>query len=364
MAQFKFNTVSRVEISESPGGNQMLAAIDYDGDRNLFITGVPGSGKTTVSLMRAEGLAGLGKNVLLITYQDLLVTSLKNSASRVMAKSIGTFYKWFYDITRKLVSELTAEELIEALKGLKKFDEIMIDEGQDFEMKVIKCLLTIGVKVTASADNAQRVHQRGVTVEQIQAEMTKIGAVQPIALQYNYRNTYGIYNFARFFLPYNQRANNQLAMERIPKGRGEAPSIFLVQSEDDREAQLKILLANAGDRNVAVLVFSPAEVEHYHKLIGRIGFSCSKHHSKDHLRGKIENILVTTLTSAKGVEFQAVILPNLETALERYGQTGEHYYVGCTRPKESLYLIALKKLPGCFRNFEKDSYKLINYGQK
>ena len=359
MPQFKFNTISRTDIESSLGGAQMIRAIDYDGPHHLLITGCPGSGKTTVSMMRAERLINMKSKILVVTYQDLLKNSLINIASEELAPHIVKFYKWFANKFRFLEFSESEVEMLEAMKSWTGLDEIIIDEGQDFESRIYRSLLQKCERLTVGADNAQRVHDSGLKADEIQVEMQNKGTVLPVNLQYNYRNTFEIYNFARFFLPFNERANNNLAIDRIPKGKGVIPTVFLVPDHNTRLAQLKILLSDAGDRNIAVLVYGVDEVDTYHQIIKDMGINCSKHHHDGHVGNNIENVLVTTFKSAKGLEFQVVIMPDMETARNQHYKTEEHYYIACTRAKENLFLISKgDHLPFYFRDFDSASYQL------
>lgn len=359
MPQFKFNTISRTDIEGSLGGAQMIRAIDYDGPHHLLITGCPGSGKTTVSMMRAERLINMKSKILVVTYQDLLKNSLINIASKDLAPNIVKFYKWFANKFRFLEFSESEVEMLEAMKGWTGLDEIIIDEGQDFESRIYRSLIQKCKRLTVGADNAQRVHDRGLKADQIQVEMQNKGTVLPVNLQYNYRNTFEIYNFARFFLPFNERANNNLAIDRIPKGKGIMPTVFLVPDHNTRLAQLKILLSDAGDRNIAILVYGVNEVDAYYQIIKDMGINCSYHHHDGHVGENIENVLVTTFKSAKGLEFQVVIMPDMETARNQHYKTEEHYYIASTRAKENLFLISKgETLPFYFRDFDSDSYQL------
>ncbi|RZK12537.1 MAG: ATP-binding protein, partial [Flavobacterium sp.] len=190
MPQFKFNTISRTDILSSPGGAIMINAIDYNGPFNLLITGCPGSGKTTVSIMRAEHLLNQQKTVLLLTYQDLLKVSLKNIASPALVPHINKFYKWFSSKFRFLQPYETETEMLVAMKNWQGVDEIIIDEGQDLEARVYRALIKKCKRLTVGADNAQKVHEQGLTAAQIHAELNATAQVNPVYLQYNYRNTF------------------------------------------------------------------------------------------------------------------------------------------------------------------------------
>lgn len=371
MPQFKFNTISRTDIENSIGGSQMLYAIDYDGPKNLIITGCAGSGKTTVSLMRAERLISLGQNIHIITFHDLLVTNLKNSASAELMPNILKYHAWYYKESdnvvskgdeRKKVEEMTYEEMAKELLNFKTVDEFIIDEGQNFPDPIHRILLANCKKIAVGADNAQKV-RNGLTTEQIKEKIIEKGELHPVQLQYNYRNTFEIYNFARYFLPLNERVNNERAIDKIPKGHSEKPTIFLMPDKNSELAQLYTLLRDAGDRNIAVIVYHVCEVEYYYKAIVNFQMSCSKHHHIDHVH-ELENILVCTYKSVQGLEFQTVIMPNIETVGENYYQTGEHYYIGSTRAKENLFLLATgNTIPEYFQKFDEESYQLKTMGK-
>lgn len=358
MPQFKFNTISRVDIERSQGGNTMIHAIDYDGNDNQLITGVPGSGKTTVTIMRGERLINANKKILIFTYQKLLTLSLKNIASDKLKTRIQTFHKWYSTATGgRWASSDGENEMLNYLNNLSVLDEILIDEGQDFEEKIFRSLVPKCRRMTVGADNAQRVHERGILVAAIRQELARTRFVIPVPLEYNYRNTFEIYNFARFFLPDNERA--PIPLRLMPRGNGNIPVIIQVFSDEEKFNRLKVILEDAGDRNIAILLYHHDEVDNYFNKVRELGFSCTKHHSQSHAAENIENILITTYKSAKGLEFQVVIMPDMHTAMNSSDKTPEHYYIGCTRAKESLYLTYTgNNFSDYFDEFEEDSYEL------
>jgi DNA helicase IV len=360
MPQFRFNTISRADIERSQGGNTMIQAIDYDGNDNQLVTGVPGSGKTTITIMRAERLINLNKRIKVFTYQTLLRTALNNIATPALQQHIFGFYDWFVRVKRfgYLQSHYTELEMSTLMVAEPIIDEILIDEGQDFEERIFRSLLPKCRQMTVGADNAQKVHERGILAAAIRQELDRTKATIPIRLEYNYRNTFELYNFARFFMPDNERANNPISLRLMPRGNGNLPVVIQVLSDDEKFNRLRVILENAGDRNIAVLLYHQAEVDSYSSKIQEMGFSCTKHHNRAQAGGNIENILVTTYKSAKGLEFQVVVMPDMHTAMDSEEKTAEHYYVGCTRAKESLFLTFTGlNLPDYFEAFGKDSYE-------
>jgi len=357
MPQFRFNTISRADIERSQGGNIMIQAIDYDGDDNQMISGVPGSGKTTVTIMRAERLINDNKNIRVFTFQNLLKTSLQNIATPALREEIFGFYKWYYTRFQFLDSTDSEVEMLLKMADEPIIDEILIDEGQDFEERIYRSLLQKCKRMTVGADNAQRVHERGILSREIRQVLEQTRQTIPVPLEYNYRNTFEIYNFARFFMPDNERANKQISLDLMPKGNGNKPIIYQILSEEENLSRIRIILEDAGDRNIAILLFHQHEIEEYHKKITSLGFKATKWDANNQPI-EIENILITTYKSAKGLEFQVVVMPDMHTAMDEEYKTAEHYYVGCTRAKESLFLTFTgSSWPECFNNFDEDTYE-------
>ena len=359
MPQFRFNTISRAEIERSQGGNTMIQAIDYDGSDHQLVTGVPGSGKTTVTIMRAERLINQGKNILVLTFQNLLCMSLKNIAqSEGLRNSIFGLYDWYPYRFGWLDDSHSAEYMIERMNDINPFDEILIDEGQDFEARIYQAFLPKCRRMTVGADNAQKVHESGILALAIKQELERNNTTIQVRLEYNYRNTFEIYNFARYFMPDSERANNPITLRLMPRGNGNKPVVIQVLNDEEKFNRISVILEDAGDRNIAVLLYHQSEVNLYHRKLQELGFGCTKYHNRAKPDGNFENILITTYKSAKGLEFQVVVMPDMHTAMNEHRKTREHYYIGCSRAKESLYLTFTgNSLPDFFKEFSKDSYE-------
>lgn len=358
MPQFRFNTISRIDIERSQGGNTMIHAIDYDGNDHQLVMGVPGSGKTTVTIMRAERLINLNKRIKVFTFHNLLRTSLKNISTAALQDKIFGFYDWYYKSFGFLQPNDSEVEMLRKMAAEPIIDEILIDEGQDFEERIFRSLLPKCKRMTVGADNAQKVHERGILAEVIRQELEKTQITISIRLEYNYRNTFEIYNFARYFMPDNERANNQVTLDLMPRGSGNMPVVIQVLSEEEKNNRLRIILENAEDRNIAILLYHKDEVNNYYEKVTELGFDATKWYHGHQPVNEIENILITTYKAAKGLEFQVVVMPDMHTAMNEDFKTPEHYYIGCTRAKESLFLIISgNSLPDYFNRFDGDSYE-------
>jgi DNA helicase IV len=359
MPQFKFNTISRADIERSKGGNIMIHAIDYDGNDHQLITGRPGSGKTTISLKRLERLVNIPNyKILFITYQILLAESLKNGVENNASSKIHRINMWLYQFGI-FNDDDTPETFLSRIPANTTFDEVIIDEGQDLEKRFLSVLNSKSRKITVGADNAQKLHSKGTPIREILAELENTNPVATVKLNYNYRNSYELYNFARFFVPDDEQANNEFILDQMERKPETTPEVIQSLSEQESDNRLRVIIENNSTKNIAVVLFHTGDVNKFYKKIQSMGFDCIEYYYGKPIPSDFKNIIVTTYISVKGLEFEVVIMPEMHYAFTNNKHTGNHYYVGCTRAKEKLYLLySGKNLPACLEEFEEDSYKL------
>jgi|GEM_PF-933362 DNA helicase IV len=359
MPQFRFNTISRADIERSQGGNIMIQAIDYEGNDHQLVSGRPGSGKTTISLKRIERLANKSNyKILFITYQILLAESLKNVVAENARGSIHRINMWLYQQIGQFNSEDSAEELIARIPKTLYFDEIIVDEGQDLELRFLMLLKSKAKKITIGADNAQRLHSTGISINEISEELEKTKPIVNVRLNYNYRNSYELYNFARFFVPTDPQANNAVILSSMTRKPETKPIVIQTITETELEDKVRVIIENNSTKNIAVILFHTEDVDRFYTMINNLGFDCIKYYYGLVIPNDFKSIVVTTYFSVKGLEFEVVIMPDMHNAFTNDRHTGSHYYVGCTRAKESLYLTYTgDSLPNWLAEFRKDSYE-------
>lgn len=63
---------------------------------------------------------------------------------------------------------------------------------------------------------------------------------------------------------------------------------------------------------------------------------------------QLKNVHITTFKSAKGLEFDTVIIPdfnNMASIVGSYNVDWQDFYVGCTRARSNLFLLSNSNLP-------------------
>lgn len=369
MPQFIFSLPREDDIRDSTNGGVMLQIINNDFDEKYtLVTGCPGSGKTTVSIFRLIRLLNSGKEAQLITHQRMLATSIQNilETKDLSYRKARTIHSWFRSTTGQFLGfssqeeRLSADSIKNALGNGFSNMELIIDEGQDLEERIYQSFPEVFGRLTIGADDDQQMYSGdGANENEIKSYLEP--NLNHIILQFNYRNTYQIYNFARFFIPEGVAANDPKTLEALRKYKndGNLPEVFGFGDKDKLLERLKrIIKDNPVGVNIGILVPTTNKVDSYHQQIIDMDFECSKYHSsmspeeKKDVERDLKNILITTFISAKGMEFDIVIMPEFDSAYSK-----KQIYVGCTRAKNRLVLMYTgQSLPTMLSGFPENSY--------
>jgi len=349
MAEFKF----RLPLGSQLTRQQQRA---IDSKEAIFLTGIPGSGKTVISVYRLQN----NNNSILFTYGKLLRLAIKNTINNDN-KVVDNIHHWNWNIdeNRKIyleerVSEDNLSNTIDFFKERCDYEYIMVDEGQDLELNVYKLLKEITSNLSVSADNAQRVYEDGVTEEKI---IEVVSNLKKIELNQNFRNSFEIYNFAKEFVPNNPRANDSNMLEKFAKGEADKPYIYLVSTLNRTFEITKKIIENNQGLNIGVLSTDILTVDTYTKELSK-DYDISSYTSHDkEIPKDLKNILITTFKSSKGMEFDIVIMPQFQF-LEKEKLT--QYYIGATRAKTELYCLSIGKPPPIFETVDVSTYMLKN----
>jgi DNA helicase IV len=262
----------------------------------------------------------------------------------------------------KFYKKLNASDIENALSGKVGNMELILDEAQDLEERVFHSFPKVFGRITIGADNDQQMHQgSGASETTIKRQISH--SSNEFTLQFNYRNTYQIYNFARYYVPNSPKANDSqtLSALRRYKNGGDLPEVLKFNEQADMQSRLKTIIENYRGFNIGVLFPLKNQVESYHTIITGYGFECSKYYAempeveKAKTESDLKSILTTTFISAKGMEFDIVIMPEFDT-IRNTDEAKRQAYVGCTRAKNRLVIMYTGSKPSILNNFPSDTY--------
>ena len=317
-----------------------------DETRPLALSGGPGTGKSVVCLWRhIRNHATDTSNSLLLTYTKTLehylrqsaISELNNNENDEVNIPIGRVQKWLYHNPRN-------------------YDEIIIDEGQDIKKEDFEKFLPFSEKISYGADKRQSIYLKNEELRELLEWLNthqKFSDNAKITLHRNFRNSREILLFTRSVFPDFLIPQNTINSAR---GTGLKP-IMQLKAGKEMKGQVEKIVSIIRDfqsdtHNIAVLVPFAKKVDEFFNAINDIignEIQVSKYQNEHDDFYELSGVHVTTFKSAKGTEFDTVIIPFFDKykwILENIDVVSKNdYYVAFTRAKTNLFLICRSGFP-------------------
>ena len=356
------------------------------GTGHRVIRGVAGSGKTLVLVHRAKLLARVmpSQRILFTCFTKSLASQIRIQLAEhsnievehldaVMARAIRTAGLKHPGFAPG--AEPVGRVALRAAKsgGAPSYRAVLVDEAQDFDTETLEfCVNLLGSRtldeqdLVIVADSAQNIFRKNFKWKDagVQAQgRTRI-------LRVNYRNTRQILEFAHEFLT----ADESISIDEVP-GDDDALTIIPAESSerdgpvpsvavaDDVEAEISTVVAavkrqltnRSTSRSIAVLYGerSPGEESRGPALSAALTSAGVPHFwvtdpsnsdNKHHAGSAEESVIVSTIHSAKGLEYPHVIVCGLGVQDDQT-TARKLLYVGFTRATHNLTVVAHKDSP-------------------
>ena len=299
---FRLPAITQLTIPQQAAVNEPMP---------IALSGGPGTGKSVVSLWRHirnyqyEPI----KRSLLLTYTTTLKMYLANcckvihndsfpDAGKISSQNVGTSLK-----NRSRIHNT-------------RFAEVIIDEAQDLSGDYYDGIVS---PISYGADDSQILYPDHCS------HQTELNSKFPHNISYvldqNFRSTQRIMQFSKQAFP---DANIPMSLiERLSHNVGEKPVLLVsngnkYNSSNEKQDNAIVKIINqfqAEDHNIAVLVPWKKDAQYFEDVIknANIEYSIYYEDKKRFPLGcdeDIKNVHVTTFKSAKGLEFDTVIIPN------------------------------------------------------
>ena len=303
--------------------------LDLPLDANHLIIGPPGTGKTVMAIHRARMLhEKRGEPTLILMYNKLLCTYTSAAIEGLGIEGIATTYhKWFpnffkeaYGIAPPKIDRYTFdwEACLKVIVSNpippKKKYHLLVDEGQDMPKAFFILLPHIAQTLTVFADENQSITPDQSTIADIKSA-TGITEVHTLTL--NYRNTLPIAKLAASF-----HVGIQTGIAKVADtGRGGSlPVLDADENISSAVTRLVNLESSRSNEPIGVLVFKKEiQKKLYNRLLGKTRRTPQIYSSDEEVMRDREavdwtkpGIKIVAYQSAKGLEFNTVILPEFQ----------------------------------------------------
>lgn len=348
-------------------------------DKNIIITGAPGSGKTLVLVYRLKRILEECKvssdKVILFVYTKSLRDYIKTSLEllNIPDKCVNNFDSWCYQYHKNNISEEIPKiekypdyagirnNILENLinRGIQNiYDCILVDEGQDLDETCYKIFKIISRNVTVCMDDKQQIYEYQIdkpTIERI----LNIKSYESQNITDAWRCTPYIAKLASVYINNDEEKKYFLRQNlRPPEGR-QVPYIAISTDYHKLNKKMAELIKERILKNETIAVLVPKN-----KIIGGVAKSLREENIEvesykeiDFTTGKPK---IMTYHGAKGLTFDSVCMPSLlKTNFGKFssGISKRMLFVGITRAIKWIYM---DYNPNSKIDFIKDIYPLNN----
>ncbi len=309
-------------------------------DRSTVVSGCAGSGKSILALWKAKQIQDLQDGS---TYKFIVFTKTLNRYMSDGIREIGlNSQNFMYHYQWKKA-------------GCPSADFIIVDEIQDFTREDISEFKSAaGRAFYFWGDTAQSIY-RGLKNTQDILAIASDANIEPEQLAFNHRLPRKI---ARFVAPI---AEDDDLVQRCRKEGNELPRILRYAS---LEGQLDIAMRQIKNRKItdcAILFPSNIDVMKAYKYLRDKEFTVeAKYDDKDNFQQSrldldfsSDNPKLMTYHSAKGLQFEAVFLPECDVSKDHYRSP---LYVAITRSYQYLFIMYSNSLSRFFDTIPKELY--------
>lgn len=325
-----------------------LALIDKTLDKSMLIAGCAGSGKSVIALHKAMKIRETGGDVILIAFTKSLNRYM--SAGRT-DNGLGNrfFYHWQWKH-----------------EGMPKADYVIVDEIQDFTRSEIEEFMAAANKsYFFFGDTAQSIYGEirpgTLTVE----EISDLTGLKILHLYNNYRLPKPVAQITQTYVgvdvnPYEEAVYQSKERER--------PRFLMYESVAKQADVIVGLITKNKWRNVGILLPSNNAVYEMYGYLRERHLVCESKYSaeqgndaqdipltsNDSLNFRSESPKLMTYHSAKGLQFETVILPMFVAAKSQAARKA--LYVAMTRTYRNLYVMYTGKLGAPLSNVPEHLY--------
>jgi superfamily I DNA/RNA helicase len=312
------------EVTDDQLDDDQYDILEEDISHPWIVTGCAGSGKSVIGMKLAQRIQGEGGSVIVIAY----TTSLDSYMGAGLDNS-GMQVHFYYKEWKS--------------KGMPKADYLIVDEIQDFSKEEIEEFIKAArVSYFFFGDMAQSIYREKEGNPTISMEeLSQMTRQEPMELTANYRLPQTI---AKITQTYVGVGVHSFDSNIYRNSNSELPHIIRYESEQDQiDAVIRIV---GSHRDVGILLPSNEKVRILNEVFKEKKIDCQckygvdgsdEREQENSLDFKVNIPKMMTYHSAKGLQFETVIIPFFEGAKDKYWR--KVLYVAMTRTRCSLFVL-------------------------
>lgn len=338
-------------------------------NKSHLVLGPPGSGKSNLLLLRADYLQRAGHpNTLILVFtrqlQEFMIAGSTNYSFQ--ASKIKTSRAWMLELLRahdinillnddfqKSRSQLLkqAQDLVNSKSLGRIYEVILLDEAQDYWPEEIQLFARLSKHLFAVADARQKIYPDEDPIETIKALVD-----QTHLLRFHYRNGLNICRLADGIAKESEDYEPLAVTSNYIEVQ--APSTIEVKKTKDIRDQCDLILGRIQrqlkaypDEYIGIITPRREELNDIAQY-----FMKTDLYAKDLLQIREDGdttfdpnkpIILTTLHSAKGLEFRVLHVASLEH-VTHFPKQRNMCFTAVTRAKTAIYIYHSGDLPGYF----------------
>lgn len=329
---FRLPTITQLTLPQQAALNET---------EQIALSGGPGTGKSVVSLYRHLTNHENDNRSLLLTYTTTLARYLSECCrlqNEVASRSVRSAYAGYP-------------------RGNEYFDEVIIDEAQDLDDEYFDKISRFNISY--GADDAQ------ILYPEHSSNRAELQSRFPENVEYvldkNFRSTLAIMNFAKVAFPNAYIPQNTL--DTLADNPGEKPTLVVTDgnptfdtgARNTRNDAIRRIIETfrADTHNIAILVPFKKTIEQFHEILSDLEIAHSIYYEDQSVFPNgcppIDNVHITTYKSAKGLEFDTVLIPDFGSMNYLCSKfevlNWKDFYVAVTRARTNLYLFSNFPIP-------------------
>jgi superfamily I DNA/RNA helicase len=316
-------------------------------DKSFIVKGCAGSGKTNLALWQTNKIASSNNG----SYYFIVFT-----------KALRKFIDDGLQLDEIVIDQSRVLHYHQWKKrSYPKADYIIVDEVQDFGKDEIQRFVNAANKALIFfGDSSQQLYKWLKPTVMTMEEISVFTNLKLSELTFNHRLPKKIARVAQHF-----NNDDESLVDRCKKRGGNKPYKLIASSWENQMDRITTIIEENEYTDVGILFISGQKVKEAYQYYNRNNFRVEGKYDIQYpddilfnLNFQSENPKILTFASAKGLQFEAVFIPDCSTKIS--GDRVKSFYVAMTRTYQDLYFLSYNGFTGLINEVPEQLFEKID----